>query len=143
MGCGKPEKLEDTLYKKSFISDYKQAIETAKTEKKHLLLNFTGSDFCPPCKLLKKNVFNTPQFIERANKQFVFVEIDFPQYKKLPETIQEQNMILGRKYKINSFPTIIIIDSNEKVLAVKSTYRGEGAEEYLATLEKAIKQSSI
>jgi len=41
--------------------DYLTDLEAGKTkaaaEKKALLVKFTGSDWCPPCKALNKNVF--------------------------------------------------------------------------------------
>jgi len=48
---------------------------------KMILVEFTGSDWCPPCKALKKNVFNTDKFKAYAKENLVLVELDFPRDK--------------------------------------------------------------
>src|SRR5580704_14464058 len=63
---------------KGWTDNYAQAVETAKAEKKYLLLDFTGSDWCGFCKLLDKEVFSTPQFRDWAKKYVVLVQVDFP-----------------------------------------------------------------
>ena len=37
-----------------WTDDYAKAVEKAKTEKKNILLDFTGSDWCGYCKALPK-----------------------------------------------------------------------------------------
>ena len=40
----------------AWITDVPKAMEQAKSQKKLVLLDFTGSDWCPPCKNLHKTV---------------------------------------------------------------------------------------
>ena len=40
-----------------WMTDFEAAKVKAKAENKPMLLSFTGSDWCPPCMALKKNVF--------------------------------------------------------------------------------------
>ena len=54
----------------------------AKTEKKLVLLDFTGSDWCGWCIKLDKEVFSKPEFQDYAKKNLVLVELDFPQQKQ-------------------------------------------------------------
>ena len=36
-----------------WLTNYDTAISKAKKQKKNVLVYFTGSDWCPPCKMLK------------------------------------------------------------------------------------------
>ena len=48
-------------------------------EKKMVLMDFTGSDWCPPCKALEKNVLSSPAFEAFAKENLVLVQVD-PEY---------------------------------------------------------------
>ena len=59
-------------------TDFKAAQAKAKQEKKYLLVDFTGSDWCTWCIRLHNEVFDKDAFKTAAPKQFVLVELDFP-----------------------------------------------------------------
>jgi thiol-disulfide isomerase/thioredoxin len=46
--------LEATLAADGWIVDFKEAQKRAAAEGKDILMEFTGSDWCPPCIQLKK-----------------------------------------------------------------------------------------
>ena len=58
--------------------DYEKAVAQAKAEKKMVLLDFTGSDWCGWCIKLDKEVFSQPEFKDYAKENLVLVEVDFP-----------------------------------------------------------------
>jgi thioredoxin-related protein len=97
-----------------WLSDFATAQQSAKSQQKPILLNFTGSDWCPPCVVLKRDVFSTPQFIEYAKANLVLMEVDFPRGKTLPDSIKKQNDQLRDEYNISGYPTIIILDAVSK-----------------------------
>lgn len=120
-------------------TDYSKALKTASEKNMPLLLAFTGSDWCPPCMALEREVFSKKPFLEFASKNFVMVELDFPKNKQIPENLTKQNQSIASKYKVEGFPSIIIIDKNEKVLE-----RMTGYENYNSTmdfLKKALKKT--
>ena len=98
-----------------FKTDFKAAQSEAAKSNKSLLVIFTGSDWCLPCKELHKNVFSKNEFIKGAEKKFVIVELDYPRKKKLPDALKEQNMALAKKYKVAGFPTVLLMDAKGKV----------------------------
>jgi len=51
-----------------WMTDLGKAQEKAKAEKKLVLVDFTGSDWCPPCRALHNNVFTSAEFNEFAAK---------------------------------------------------------------------------
>src|SRR5205823_8843967 len=104
-----------------WLTDYKSAQEQAKASNRLLLLQFTGSDWCPPCRMLKNQVFETREFEDYASKNFVLVELDFPRAKVLAPEIAQQNQILAQHFGIQVFPSIIILNSDGKKIDRKST----------------------
>lgn len=98
----------------SWRTDYAKALETARTEKKMVLLDFTGSNWCGWCKKLDKEVFSTTEFKDYAQKNLVLVKLDFPRGLPQPETEKAQNEKLAKQYNIEGFPTIIVLNSEGK-----------------------------
>jgi len=122
-----------------WLTDAKKAQEQAKVEKKLVLLDFTGSDWCGWCIKLQKEVFSKPQFAEYAKKSLVLVEVDFPRRKKLSEEQQKANMALQEKYKIQGYPTIVVLDGDGKKIGELGYVEG-GPKAFLAELDKVKKK---
>ena len=49
-------------------TDYEQALATAKSTNKRVLLDFTGSDWCGPCIQMEKTVFTKAAFLNYAKQ---------------------------------------------------------------------------
>src|SRR3982751_1499872 len=118
-------------------TDYGKALAKARTENKRVLLDFTGSDWCGPCIELRKKVFSQPEFRAYAEKNLVFVEIDYPQRKKQSAELKKQNEKLSKQYGIDEkgFPTIVLLDRDGKVIREFTGYEGEPSAEIIAWIE--------
>lgn len=125
----------------TWLTDLTKAQAAAKEEKKLVLMDFTGSDWCPPCKALHKNVLTSKEFTDYAKDNLVLVVVDFPHNKKLPADQQKANDALAKKFKIEGFPTVVVLDSNGKQLSKDVGYSGESANEFVAKLKKIKPQS--
>ena len=69
--------------------DFEAAKKQAAAEKKDLLMDFTGSDWCGWCIKLNDEVFKHDVFKDGVKDKYVLVEVDFPQDKsKLDEATQ-------------------------------------------------------
>ncbi len=101
---------------KLWETDLSAALKTAKTEKKLVLVDFTGSDWCPWCIKLRKEVFDQSEFISYVKTNYVLVEIDFPRKKEQPIEVQKANQALANKYKIEGYPTVVVLDDEGKEL---------------------------
>jgi thioredoxin-related protein len=99
---------------------YKGALKKSKKEKKPVLIYFTGSDWCGPCKVLDKKLFHTEKFKELADKDLILYEADSPRNKDIisPEKL-EINNDLKRKFKVRSFPTLVFINHKGKIIGYK------------------------
>lgn len=120
---------EDELW----MTDFEAAKTKAAKEKKDLLIDFTGSDWCGWCIKLKNEVFVHDAFKNEAPKNFILVELDFPRNKELPETLQAQNKKLSETYEIQGFPTILLTDAEGKPYG-RTGYQAGGPEAYLKHL---------
>src|SRR6516165_8692992 len=77
-----------------WLTDLPKAQAKAKAENKLVLMDFNGSDWCPPCKALRKNVLSTKEFEDYAKKNLVLVDVDFPRSKELPANQKKANEAL-------------------------------------------------
>ncbi len=119
-----------------WLTDLAKAQAQAKAEKKLVLLDFTGSDWCPPCKNLHKTVLTSEEFTKFAKGNLVLVEVDFPRNKPQSAELKAANGKLSSKFKIEGYPTIIVLDASGKEVFKQVGYGGTSAKEYVADLAK-------
>ena len=119
-----------------WMTDLTKAKAKAKTEKKMVLMDFTGSDWCPPCMSLHKNVLTAPEFETFAKENLVLVVVDFPRRKKLSPDQQKANDDLSKQFGVNAFPTVFVLNSDGKQIHKEEGYGGTSVKEYVATLTK-------
>ena len=118
----------------TWLKDLDEAKKVATKENKKLLVDFTGSDWCGYCIKLHKEVFDTPEF-EKFAKDFVLVELDFPKRKEQPAAEKAKNQAAQKKYGVNGFPTVIIMNASGKVLNRAEGYSPDsGPSAYLPQL---------
>lgn len=115
-----------------WLVDFEAAKKRATEENKDLLIDFTGSDWCPPCKALHRNVFSKPKFMKQMSQHYVFVVLDYPRNKskQSAKTIQ-QNQELNKRYKIRGFPTVLLADSSGKPYDTQVGYSGNQLDHYM------------
>ena len=105
--------------------DFENAKKIATEKHELILLNFSGSDWCGPCIVLRKDYIESDTFQNMAKENLVLVNADFPRKKKnqLPEDQVKRNEALAEKYnKEGQFPLTLLLDANGKVL---KTYVGK------------------
>ncbi len=87
-------------------SDLAAAFAESRQLGKRVLVDFSAS-WCPPCQAMKRDVWPDPQVIQLAGRDFIPVLLDVDQ-------AQGQNA--GRRYGVESIPTILVLDSDGRVL---------------------------
>lgn len=124
-----------------WIDDYDLALKRAAEEKKPIVANFSGSDWCGWCKKLDAQVFDTDAFRRGSTNRYVLLMVDSPHDKSLlSENAREQNPKLVKKYRITGFPTVLVLDEKGEVLA-KLGYQKGGPKKYLKSLKSAVKEA--
>tara|TARA_B100001971_G_C17726895_1_gene303978 strand:- start:99 stop:491 length:393 start_codon:yes stop_codon:yes gene_type:complete len=93
--------------------DFAKAKSESSRQGKPILMEFTGSDWCPPCKALHKNILTSDVFRQQIPKKFILLKLDNPRDKswQTPEEIAQYRK-LSAEYKVRGVPTIIVADAN-------------------------------
>lgn len=94
-----------------FDGSFSQALALSKQTGKPIFIDFYAT-WCGPCKQLKKS-FRDAEVGNYYNKNFVALSINGE---------KGEGPALMRRYGVNSYPTLLIIDGNGKPLARGSGY---------------------
>jgi protein disulfide-isomerase len=122
-----------------WYENFGQARVKAKETNKPMLLNFSGSDWCIWCKKLNSEVLSKSVFEEYAKDNLVLVSVDFPQFTSQSDDLKKQNQKLAQTYKIEGFPTVVLLSSDGEEIG-RTGYQPGGPEKYIEHL-KSILQS--
>lgn len=121
----------------AWMTDFDAAKEAAAKTDRHLLVDFSGSDWCGWCIRLDDEVFAKPEFAAGATNDFVLCVLDFPQKPenraKIPEAAQKRNQELMKQHGVQGFPTVLLFDA-KGALYSRTGYREGGPAPYLAHL---------
>ena len=112
-----------------WLIDFEEAKQTAENENKDLLIEFTGSDWCPPCKQLYANVISNDIFKQQAPEHFTLLLLDNPRDKShQSEEEQAQYRRLAAEYQVRGVPTILLCDTEGVPYASMVGYGGTAAQ---------------
>lgn len=132
----------NTYAAEGWETNFEQAKKIALENKKDLLVEFSGSDWCPPCKKLKQEIFQNLEF--NGSENFVLVELDFPQdTSKLTAELVKQNEELKKAYIVNGFPTVYLMDEKGLPYAKMVGYLPGGVVNYNKNLLELKKQKEV
>ena len=109
--------LASPLYGAEWLTDFDAAKAEAKATGKAILVDFTGSDWCGWCVRLRSTILDSAAFQDYAKDKFVFMEVDIPRnVKKIGEKQHAINSSIARQYNITSYPSILVLDHEGKVM---------------------------
>ena len=120
-----------------WLTDMDAAKKEAAEQKKELMIEFTGSDWCPPCMQLRASVFSKPDFQKEAQKDFVLVELDYPRRKEQPKEVKDANAKLAQQYGVQGFPTVVFADASGKPFG--GFVGGRSREDVMRAMQDALK----
>ncbi len=119
---------------KGWLDHFGTARQQSKQSNRPILLLVTGSDWCPYCVKLKKNVLDKPEFKKFAKDNLILVFADSPSKTELPSSLVKQNNELAKRFEVRGYPTTIIIAPDGSVLGRIGGYTTD----YLERVKKAI-----
>jgi hypothetical protein len=125
----------------SWLTNMQEAKSLAQKQHRHILLNFSGSDWCGPCILLRNEILDAPDFSTLADTALVLVNADFPRMKKnqLPKAQQALNDQLADQYNAKGqFPLTLLLTADGKVLQQWEGNPGVKSAEFAARVKAAI-----
>jgi thioredoxin-related protein len=101
-----------------------------------VLLDFTGSDWCPWCIKFDQEVLSTGKFSAYAGQKLELVRVDFPRHTPLPDDQRRANDALAAQFNVDGYPTQILLNSAGKELGRQGGYLAGGPDAFIAELEK-------
>lgn len=122
-------------------TNLEEAKQLARKERRHILLNFSGSDWCGPCILLRKDILDQPAFLHLADTALVLVNADFPRNKKNQPAADQQRLNNQMADQYNSrgqFPLTLLLTAEGKVLKRWEGNPGVSPEIFSEQVEAAI-----
>lgn len=107
----------------NWLTDFESAKKESTSSKKPILMYFTGSDWCGPCKMLKKDFFNTEVF-ENKSKNFVLLVVDMPRRIDIitPDQKKKNKALVKRYNKNGGYPNLVVLNNNLSVIGELSGY---------------------
>lgn len=118
--------------------DIEAAKKQAKEQGKDLLIEFTGSDWCPPCMRLWKETFSLEEFQKKVSSTHVLVVMDKP--KDTSKLTKEQWAIsdaMHERFAVNKWPTIFLADAEGRPYARFDDYGAlNGSDGWLTAIER-------
>ncbi|MGF1582319.1 MAG: thioredoxin family protein [Gemmataceae bacterium] len=138
-------RADDDKADKLWITSFEDAKKTAAMEKLDIMMEFTGSDWCPPCIALHDNVLTKETFTKTAPKKFVLLKLDNPRDKsKQTEEEKLQYKKLSKKFNVSGVPTVFLVDAKGRPYAKFVGYsRAMSAEVYTNRLVEATKTRAM
>ena len=120
--------------------NFDQAQMTSKEQDRPLLIVFQGSDWCAPCIKLEREIWNSSDFIDYANKELVLLQVDFPRRRKNKHSEAQaiHNAALAEKYNPQGiFPLVVLLDPQGNILA-ETGHKNITASEYIDHLNQLL-----
>jgi uncharacterized protein YyaL (SSP411 family) len=95
-----------------FKGSWGDAIAKAKRENKPIFLDIYAT-WCGPCKMLKEKTFTNREVIQFYNSHFINVSLNGE---------KGDGVVLAQKYQIPGYPSLLILDSDERPLYATAGY---------------------
>jgi thioredoxin-related protein len=131
--AGKP--ADESREPASWGTDLPTALDQARSDNKLVLMDFTGSDWCPWCIKLDQEVLSTSQFAAYAQNKLELVKVDFLRNTPQSDEIKEANAALASQYNVKMYPTCILLDVSGKELGRQTGYAPGGPDAFIAELD--------
>lgn len=115
--------LEDV----SWYVDYPEALTTAQSNNKNILVYFTGSDWCSPCKKLKVDLLPTEEFKSLAD-DYNLVYVDIPRNQDLISAgqMKKNKELMNQLNERKVFPLLVVVSPQGKKVDEYSGYSMNG-----------------
>ncbi len=111
-------------------------LEAARTKGRPALIHFTGSDWCANCKAFERDVL-AKEDVHAAISGFVHYTADRPVRRKLdPDTERINSALVERFNPANTFPLLVVVSPDGRVLDRIGFERGAPAASYVERLRK-------
>lgn len=123
--------------------DMDTALAQAKTEKKDIFVDFTGTDWCTACIHLRTKIVESEAFDKAYGNKYILVSVDFPRnpalVAKIPDEEKRRRENLLMSYRIEGLPGVVLMDENGMPYEIIHGAR-RTPEEYMPLMEAGLKK---
>jgi thiol:disulfide interchange protein len=106
----------------AWINDFEQARRLSKETGKPMLIDFTAS-WCPPCQVMKHEVWSAPEVVALVEKGYIPVLLDID---------RQENQTIAQNYSVSSIPAIFVTDAQGRTLRHAAYMTPSQTSEFLA-----------
>ena len=92
-------------------TNFPRSASLAKRTNRPLLLAFLGTDWSISSLKLDREVFDQAAFADDAKYNFLLCKLHFYQTQERAPEVIRQNEDLATKYRIEKFPTVVVLNS--------------------------------
>jgi thioredoxin-related protein len=115
--------------------DLPGALSQARSEHKMVMLDFTGSDWCPWRIKFDRDILSTDQIANYATAKLALVKLDFPHSMPQNDNLKRANAELKRRFQVDGFPTYVLLNANGNELGRQVGYLNGGPSVLIAELD--------
>lgn len=124
----------------TWLTDFDKAKKKAREENKHILIFFSGDDWCYTCRSTRKNILEQDEFSGYADASLVLVSADFPRLNKKSITAAQAkaNKELASIYnKEMIIPSFVLVDADGRELKKWAGNQDISADEFVDQIKAA------
>ena len=125
-----------------WLEDFEAAKKASVASGKPILVDVTGSDWCPPCQQMEAEVFSRPAFDAVAAK-YVLLRLDYPHNIPQSEALKAQNQRLAGTYPFDGVPTYFMLDGQGQAFGKYTGYVPGGVTAFAALTQNLEKQKPV
>lgn len=123
-----------------WMTNLDSALKLAETKKKPVMVEFTGTKWCPPCIMMEDKVFKKSAFTREASKKFILVKIDIP---KPGDSSARKYQDIMRKYRVSGVPTILLFGEDGREFSRFGAAEFPSVEAFLAKLDEELEKKDM
>lgn len=123
----------------NWLKSYSEAVNQSRATSKPILILFTGTNWCPACMKLERDVLTKPEFAQAVGNQFVFLKADFPSHSADAINRSPYKSLMDQ-YGIGAFPSIVVVNANGQQLFTVN-YQAGGPDAYIRELMQKLNQA--
>jgi len=110
---------------KPWITNFKDAKESAAADKKDIAILFTGSDWLDLAQTFDEEILDQEAFLNSAKEHYSLLRLNFPKDAgSQSKQVTTQNQLLMQAYRIKGLPTLVLTDALGRPYAVTGYHKG-------------------
>jgi|GEM_PF-1668406 len=129
------------LMMKEWQTNFEEAQSIARLTNRHILMNFSGSDWCMPCMRLHKDMDEHNGFLSFSQRYVVLLKVDFPRLRKnrlSKKQLAHNEMLAAEFNKEGQFPYTILMDEEGKPIKTWAGYEKGELDEMMDSIRETI-----